>query len=133
MAFGKNEVTGLSIIPSNTLLSFNLPLALNPDHCERNYFDNIWTNNRKPSFPMILTQFANYLHSKNLKTQLDNPTLRPKPLDAFLEMQQTIKIMIGQQQPELTRQKLKKKQKKINSLKDKIVNFHLLTIRSAHV
>ena len=94
----KNGVKGLPIISPNTSLSFNLPLALNLDRCECNYFDNIWANNRKPSFLAILTQFANYLHSKNLRTQLDDPNLRPRSLDAFLEMQHTVKIMAGQLQ-----------------------------------
>ena len=81
MAFIKHGVIGLPIVPSNNSLSFNLSLALNLDHCECNYFDNIWANNRKPSFPAILTQFANYLHSKNLRIQLDDPNLRPQFLD----------------------------------------------------
>ena len=91
----KNGVTGLPIISPNTSLSFNLPLALNLDHCERNYFDTIWANNRKPYVPAIFTQFANYLHSKNLRTQLDDQNLRPRPLDALLGMHQIVKIMMA--------------------------------------
>ena len=66
MAFPKHPGTGLPLIPPNTSLSFNLPIVLNLDPCERNYFDNLWANSRKPLVPTILTQFANYLHSKNL-------------------------------------------------------------------
>ena len=98
MAFMKHGVIGLRIIPSNTSLLFNLPLALNLDHCERNYFGNIWANNRKPFFPAILTQFANYLHSKNLRIQLDDPNWRPRSLDAFLELKNTVEIMIEEVQ-----------------------------------
>ena len=84
------------MIPSNTSLSFNLPSVFNLDPCERNYFDNLWANSRKPSFPAILTQFASYLHSKILRIQLDDPNLRPRSLDAFLELKNTVEIMTGQ-------------------------------------
>ena len=77
-------------------LSFNLPSVLNLDPCERNYFNNLWANSRKPIFPTILTQFANYLLSKNLRIQLDDPNLRPRSLDAFLELKNTVEIMTGQ-------------------------------------
>ena len=51
--------------------------------------------NWNPSFLAVLTQFANYLHTKNLRTSLNEPNLRPKSLDAFLELQQTIQVMGG--------------------------------------
>ena len=96
MAFPKHPGTGLPIIPPNTSLSFNLLLVLNLDPCERNYFDNLRANSIKPCFSAFLTQFANYLHSKNLRTQLDDPNLRPRSPDAFLELKHTVEIMTGQ-------------------------------------
>ena len=108
MAFPKHPGTGLPIIPPNTSLSFNLPSVLNLDPCERNYFDNLWANSRKPCLPALLTQFANYLHSKNLRVQLDDPNLRPRSLDAFLELKHTVEIMTGQIQ-ELQKQLEEKK------------------------
>ena len=118
MAFPKHPGTGLPIIPPNTSLSFNLPSVFNLDPCERNYFDNLWANSRKPLFPTILFQFANYLHSKNLCIQLNDPNLRPRSLDAFLELKNTVEIMTGQlhdlqRQPEVKTQLLKEKEKEI--------------------
>ena len=110
MEFFKHPGTGLSLIPPNTSLSFNLPSVLNLDPCERNYFDNLWANSRKSSFPAILTQFANYLHSKNLRIQLNDPNLRPHSLDAFLELKSTVEIMTGQLHDLQSKIELKKKQ-----------------------
>ena len=96
MPFPKHPGIGLPIISHKTSLSFNLPLVLNLDPCERYYFDNPWDNSRKPCFPAFLTQFANYLHSKNLRIQLDDPNLRLRSLDAFLELKHTVEIITGQ-------------------------------------
>lgn len=74
-------------------MSFNLPLNLMLYQQEWNYIDNLWANNRHPSFPEILTQFCDYLHSKNLKSQMSDPSLRPKSIDAFLDLQQTNQIL----------------------------------------
>lgn len=77
-------------------MSFNLPLNLMLDQQERNYVDNLWANNYHPSFPKILTKFCDYLHSKNLKSQMSDPILRPKSLDAFPDLQQTNRILTGE-------------------------------------
>lgn len=66
------------------------------DPKERNYIDNIWANNRNPTFPKVLTSFSDYLHQKNLKQQLSDPVLKPRSLDAFLELQQTNQILAGE-------------------------------------
>ena len=110
MAFPKHPGTGLPMIPPNTSLSFNLPLVLNLDPCDQNYFDNLWANSKRPSFPVILTQFANYLHSKNLHIQLDDPNLRSRSLDAFLKLKHIVEIMTGRLQDLQKQLEAKKKQ-----------------------
>lgn len=92
----RNQHTGLNIYPPGSPVSFNLPLNLMLDQQERNYVDNLWANNRHPSFPKILTQFCDYLHSKNLKSQMSDPSLRPKSLDTFIDLQQTNQILVGE-------------------------------------
>ena len=64
-AFPKDPSTNLPIIPPNSSLSFRLPSTLALDRTERLYFDNIWTNNKNPSFPAIMIGFADYLHQEN--------------------------------------------------------------------
>ena len=125
MVFPNHPGTCLSTIPSNTSLSFNLPSVLNLDPCERNYFDNFWANSKKPSFPAILTQFANYLHSKNLRIQLDDPNLRQRSLDAFLELKHTIEIITGQlqdlqKQLEAKKEQLQEREKENALLKQQV-------------
>ena len=125
MAFPKHPGTGLPIIPPNTCLSFNLSSVLNVDPCERNYFDNLRANSKEPSFPAILTQFANYLHSKNLRVQLDDPNLHPRSFDAFLELKNTVEIMTRQlhdlqKQLEVKTRQLKEKEKEIALLKKEV-------------
>lgn len=94
--FSKNPYTGLNNYPLDSPFSFHIPLHLSLDPQERNYIDNIWANNRNPHFPKILTSFSDYLHHKNLKMQLHEPSLKPKSLDAFLELQQTNLILSGE-------------------------------------
>ena len=61
-------------------------------------------------FPAILTQFANYLHSKNLHIQLDDPNLRSRSLDAFLKLKHIVEIMTGRLQDLQKQLEAKKKQ-----------------------
>ena len=130
MAFPKHPGTGLPIIPPNTSLSFNLPLVLNLDPCERIYFDNLWANSRKSCLPALLTQFANYLHFKNLRIQLHDPNLRPRSLDAFLELKHTVEIMTGQiqelqKQLEEKKKQLQEKEEENTLLKQQVEQEYL--------
>ena len=54
IAFLKDQETGLAIIPLGSPLFFNLPPTLNLDSKERLFLDNVWANNRHPSFTAIL-------------------------------------------------------------------------------
>lgn len=91
-----NPYAGLPNYPAGSPFSFHLPLQLVLDPQKQNFIDNIWANNRNPNFPKILTSFSDYLHHKNLKTQLNEPSLKPKSLNAFLELQQTNQILSGE-------------------------------------
>ena len=91
IAFLKDQEKRLAIIPLGSPLLFNLPPTLNLDSKERLFLDNVWANNRHPSFTTILTKFANYFHSKDSRANIDQ-NLRLKSLDAFLEMEHTVQI-----------------------------------------
>lgn len=120
--FPTNPYTGLPNYPTGSPFSSHLPLQLMLDTQERNFIDNIWAKNRNPNFPKILTSFSDYIHHKNLKTQLNEPSLKPKSLDAFLELQQTNQILSGEildlkQQLQQVRTKLEQEKKEKGLLK----------------
>ena len=78
-AFPKDPSTNLPIIPPNSSFYFRLPSTLALDQTERQHFDDIWADYKSPSFPAIMTRFANYLHRKSLQNklaeQLSDPSL----------------------------------------------------------
>lgn len=95
MAFQNHNTTCFPMIHVGSPFLFNLPPELNLDNSKRNFFDNIWSNDRKSTFPSILTKFGDYLHFKNIKALIYNPVLKPQTIETFLELHHSNKILLG--------------------------------------